>query len=72
VVQGIMQTRDAVSPSVSTTTIAVSLGIFVLLYLVLGVVDLLLMLRYARKELPPADEPAAHPEPDRPAAPVSY
>jgi cytochrome d ubiquinol oxidase subunit I len=72
VVQGIMLTRDAVSPSVSTATIAVSLGIFVLLYLTLGVVDLALMLRYARKELPAADEPAEHPDPGRPAEPVSY
>jgi cytochrome d ubiquinol oxidase subunit I len=51
-VQGILLTRDAVSPSVSTTMIAVSLGVFVLLYGVLAVVDLLLMLRYARRELP--------------------
>jgi cytochrome d ubiquinol oxidase subunit I len=43
-----------VSPSVSTTMIAVSLGIFVLLYVVMAVVDLLLMLRYARRELPGA------------------
>ena len=34
--------------------VAVSLGIFVLLYAVMGVVDLLLMLRYARRELPGA------------------
>jgi cytochrome d ubiquinol oxidase subunit I len=47
-------TRNAVSPSVSTTMIAVSLAIFVLLYGVMAVVDLLLMLRYARRELPGA------------------
>jgi cytochrome d ubiquinol oxidase subunit I len=52
-VQGILLTKNAVSPSVSTATIAVSLGIFVLLYGTLAVVDLLLMTRYARKELPP-------------------
>jgi cytochrome d ubiquinol oxidase subunit I len=52
VVQGILLTRNGVSPSVSTTTIAVSLAIFVVLYLALGVIDFWLMLRYARKELP--------------------
>jgi cytochrome d ubiquinol oxidase subunit I len=68
-VQGILLTRNAVSPSVSTATIAVSLGIFVLLYGALAVVDLLLMLRYARKELPPP-EPAAQQE--RPVPAVQY
>jgi cytochrome d ubiquinol oxidase subunit I len=51
-VQGILLTRNAVSPSVSTIMIAVSLAVFVLLYAVLAVVDLLLMLRYGRRELP--------------------
>jgi cytochrome d ubiquinol oxidase subunit I len=52
VVQGILLTRNGVSPAVSTTTIAVSLGIFVALYGALATIDLLLMLRYSRKELP--------------------
>jgi cytochrome bd ubiquinol oxidase subunit I len=65
-VQGILLTKNAVSPSVSTATIAVSLGIFVLLYGALAVADLLLMLRYARKELPPP-EPAAQQEKPEPA-----
>jgi cytochrome d ubiquinol oxidase subunit I len=59
VVQGIQLTKNGVSPSVSTTEIAISLGIFVALYITLGVVDFLLMLRYSRKELAP--EPAAPP-----------
>jgi cytochrome d ubiquinol oxidase subunit I len=59
VVQGIQLTRNGVSPSVSTTEIAISLGVFVALYITLGVVDFLLMLRYARRELAP--EPAAAP-----------
>ena len=53
-VQGLLLTRNAVSPTVSTTMIAVSLAIFVLLYGVLAVVDLLLMMRYGRRELPGA------------------
>jgi cytochrome d ubiquinol oxidase subunit I len=52
IIQGIMLTKNAVSPSVSTTSVAISLGVFVLLYVVLGVVDLLLMLKYAREQLP--------------------
>ena len=52
IVQGIMLTRNGISPSVSTSALAISLTIFVVLYVTLGVVDLLLMLRYSRKELP--------------------
>jgi cytochrome d ubiquinol oxidase subunit I len=48
-----MLTKNAVSPSVSTATVAISLAVFVLLYVVLAVVDLLLMLKYAREQLPP-------------------
>ncbi|HEY3980915.1 MAG TPA: cytochrome ubiquinol oxidase subunit I [Streptosporangiaceae bacterium] len=54
VVQGLLLTRNGVSPTVSAITIAVSLAIFVALYGVLALVDLLLMLRYARRELPGA------------------
>jgi cytochrome d ubiquinol oxidase subunit I len=53
IVQGIMLTKTGISPSVSAATIATSLAIFVLLYAVLGVVDLMLMLKYARAQLPP-------------------
>jgi cytochrome bd ubiquinol oxidase subunit I len=54
IIQGIMLTKNAVSPSVSTTDVAISLAAFVLLYGVLGVVDFLLMLKYSREQLPPA------------------
>jgi cytochrome d ubiquinol oxidase subunit I len=53
-VQGIMLTKNGISPTVSTTWIAISLVIFVLLYGTLGTVDLLLMLKYSREQLPPA------------------
>jgi cytochrome d ubiquinol oxidase subunit I len=56
IVQGIMLTRNGISPSVSTTALAISLTVFVLLYATLAVVDLMLMLRYGRKQLP--SEPA--------------
>ncbi len=54
IVQGILLTKNGLSPSVSTTYLIISLTGFVLLYGTLGTVDLLLMLRYSRKELPPA------------------
>ena len=65
-VQGILLTRNAVSPSVATAAIAFSLAVFVALYGALGVVDLMLMLRYARKELP-AEEASQHPDATVPA-----
>jgi cytochrome d ubiquinol oxidase subunit I len=52
VVQGLQLTRDGVSPSVGTAEVVLSLVVFGLLYLVLAVVDVTLMVRYARKELP--------------------
>jgi cytochrome bd ubiquinol oxidase subunit I len=63
IVQGIMLTKNGLSPSVSTTSLVISLTVFVLLYGTLGTVDLLLMLRYSRKELAPAPAEAATDEP---------
>jgi cytochrome bd ubiquinol oxidase subunit I len=54
IIQGIMLTKNGISPTVSTTSIVTSLVIFVLLYGVLATVDLVLMLRYSREQLPPA------------------
>lgn len=67
IVQGIMLTVDGVSPSVSTTSIVITLVGFFLLYLVLAIVNVMLMLRYARKELPPPQEETV-PEPTVPVA----
>src|SRR4029453_18033830 len=39
IVQGLQLVRDAVSPSVSVATVVTSLTVFVVLYVVLGVVD---------------------------------
>ena len=52
IVFGLLKTVDANSPSVSTTTIAFSLGVFALLYGALAVVDVVLMRRYARLDPP--------------------
>src|SRR6266581_1247463 len=54
IVQGIMLTKNGISPSVSSTSIVISLVIFVLLYGVLATIDLMLMLKYSREQLPPA------------------
>ena len=52
IVQGLLKTVDANSPSVSATTIAFSLGVFAALYGALAVVDVVLMRRYARLDPP--------------------
>jgi cytochrome d ubiquinol oxidase subunit I len=52
IVQGLLKTVDANSPSVSTATIVTSLGTFVALYAALLVVDFVLMRRYARLDPP--------------------
>ena len=53
IVQGLLKTSQANSPNVSNATIGASLGVFVVLYVVLGVVDFVLMRRYARLDPPP-------------------
>jgi cytochrome d ubiquinol oxidase subunit I len=52
IVWGLLKTADANSPSVSTTTIALSLTAFAALYVALAVVDFVLMRRYARVDPP--------------------
>jgi cytochrome d ubiquinol oxidase subunit I len=65
IVQGIMLTKNGLSPSVSTTELWISVIAFAVIYGALGTVDLLLMLRYSRKELPqaPAEATAGEPVP---------
>jgi cytochrome d ubiquinol oxidase subunit I len=52
VAYGLLKTEDAVSGSVSAWSVGLSLGVFVSLYTVLGLVDLYLMRRYARLDPP--------------------
>jgi cytochrome bd ubiquinol oxidase subunit I len=56
IVQGLLKTSEANSPNVSTTWIGISLGVFIALYVVLGVVDFVLMRRYARPDRPAPQE----------------
>jgi len=65
IVQGLLLTSKANSPNVSTAWLAVSLGFFITLYVVLGVVDFVLMRRYARPDRPMSLE-------ELPAAVVTY
>ncbi|HEX4114993.1 MAG TPA: cytochrome ubiquinol oxidase subunit I [Solirubrobacteraceae bacterium] len=57
IVQGLMKTVNANSPSVSSLDIWISLIAFVLVYIALGAADLVLMLRYSRKGLDPEEGP---------------
>jgi cytochrome bd ubiquinol oxidase subunit I len=69
IVQGIMLTKNGISPSLSTTWIAISLAAFVLVYAVIATIELLLMLKYSRQPLPP---PRAAAEADAPVPAVQY
>jgi cytochrome d ubiquinol oxidase subunit I len=63
IVQGLLKTADANSPSVSTTWLSISLGVFVALYLGLLALDFWLMRRYAGGEPSDRAEEAAEPAP---------
>jgi cytochrome bd ubiquinol oxidase subunit I len=52
VVYGLLKTEDAVSSTVSTWTVGLSLGVFVSLYTVLALIDFYLMRKYARLDPP--------------------
>jgi cytochrome bd ubiquinol oxidase subunit I len=69
IVQGIMLTKNGISPSLSVTWIAISLVFFVVLYATIGTIDLLLMLKYSRQPLPPA---RAEADADAPVPAVQY
>jgi cytochrome d ubiquinol oxidase subunit I len=69
IVQGIMLTKNGISPTLSVTWLWISLIAFIVIYGTLATVDLLLMLRYARQELPP---PHTGAEIDTPLPAVQY
>jgi cytochrome d ubiquinol oxidase subunit I len=59
IVQGLLLTSKANSVNVGTTWLGISLAVFVTLYITLGVVDFVLMRRYARPgSSTPREEPA--------------
>jgi cytochrome bd ubiquinol oxidase subunit I len=57
IVQGLKLTRNSASPSVSFTDLVISMVAFGVLYTALGVLDVVLMLRYSRKQIDPAPAP---------------
>ena len=61
IVQGLLLTSKATSPNVSTTWLGISLGVFVALYTILGIVDFVLMRRYAHPGEPTPSEDLALP-----------
>ncbi len=69
VAYGLLKTEDAISSSVSEWTVALSLGVFVSLYVILGGLDLFLMRRYARLDPP---EVGAGPERGAPVPAPGY
>ena len=60
IVQGLMKTANAASPSVTSTDIWITLVGFLVLYLALGVAEAYLMIRFARKDLEP--DPPTRPD----------
>ncbi len=67
IVQGLLKTASANSPAVSTTWLAISLTVFVALYIVLLVLDVWLMRRYAER-----DPSASGDEHGTPAPAIGY
>jgi cytochrome d ubiquinol oxidase subunit I len=61
IVQGLLKTSEANSPSVGTAWLGISLGVFIALYVILGVVDFVLMRRYARPDRPAEQEELPEP-----------
>jgi cytochrome d ubiquinol oxidase subunit I len=59
IVQGIMLTKNGISPSVSFTDLVISVAIFIGLYVCLALLDLVFMLRYSRRQLGPDPSLAA-------------
>jgi hypothetical protein len=58
-VLGLFNTAEGPSPCYSSAALATSIGVFALLYITLGVVDFVLMRRYARVDPPVVREPVA-------------
>jgi cytochrome d ubiquinol oxidase subunit I len=71
IVYGLMKTGVANSPSVSLANVALTLGGFTLLYTVLGVIDVALMFRAARRGLGMGEEERPPDQPGGPTQPAA-
>jgi cytochrome d ubiquinol oxidase subunit I len=72
VVQGLLRTSDAVSPTVNATSVALSMGGFTLLYAVLAVIAIRVFARTAKagpEPIPDAEEPRDGDPPGTPRNP---
>jgi cytochrome d ubiquinol oxidase subunit I len=69
IVQGLLKTSNANSPAVGTTWLVISLAVFVSLYVMLGVLDIWLMRRYAGRD---PSSPAGKPGDTSPTPAVGY
>ena len=67
IVQGLMKTVDGVSATVSPTEIILSLVAFFAVYIFLIVLDIVLMMRFARRDLEAPEEALAADDRDSPA-----
>jgi cytochrome d ubiquinol oxidase subunit I len=67
IVQGLMKTVDGVSATVSPTEIILSLVAFSAVYIFLIVLDIVLMMRFARRDLEAPEEALAADDRDTPA-----
>ena len=65
-------TRDGVSPSVGAYAVVISLVSFTLVYGLLAVVELRLLLRYAKAGLPEDPIPGAHDDTDQAERPMAF
>jgi cytochrome d ubiquinol oxidase subunit I len=72
VVQGLLLTKDGNSPSVGLSEVALSLGIFWVLYLVLGVVWGFLMLRFSKRDLEPSPDESTPADGSAPTPAFTY
>jgi cytochrome bd ubiquinol oxidase subunit I len=63
IVQGLLRTAEANSPSVTEAMLALSLTVILSLYAVMLVLDVWLMRRFARFDTEPEEEPEEAPEP---------
>jgi cytochrome d ubiquinol oxidase subunit I len=69
IVQGLMLTKNGVSPGVSATWVWITLILFIVIYAAFAVIDAILMIRYGRKSLAEREgEETDEPGPDGSAA----
>jgi cytochrome d ubiquinol oxidase subunit I len=64
IVQGLLLTKNGVSPGVSAAWIWITLILFIVVYAVFAVIDAILMIRYGRKSLAEGEREPAMPAPD--------